>query len=127
MLYALYREPDLGSGVRGFLSSYEKEEMSVAELCRVWNLPPTGYWWINRYNETGQEGLVDRSRRSHSCCTASSLSLAPDTIIPPPVTPLLDWFLGGVFTLSSTLSRWWQILTCLKGRFSCTATSGRLI
>jgi hypothetical protein len=32
---------------------------------------PTGYRWINRYNETGPEGLVDHSRRPHSCSHAT--------------------------------------------------------
>ena len=55
-----------------FLSSYQKEEMSVADLCREYGISrPTGYRWINRYNETGPEGLVDRSRRPHSCSHAT--------------------------------------------------------
>ena len=54
-----------------FLSSYQKEEMSVADLCREYGISrPTGYRWINRYNETGPEGLVDRSRRPHGCSHA---------------------------------------------------------
>ncbi len=55
-----------------FLSSYQKEEMSVADLCREYGISrPTGYRWINRYNETGPEGLVDRSRRPHGCSHAT--------------------------------------------------------
>jgi transposase len=39
-----------------FLSSYQKEEMSVADLCREYGISrPTGYRWINRYNETGRK------------------------------------------------------------------------
>ncbi len=58
-----------------FLSSYQKEEISVADLCREYGISrPTGYRWINRYNEAGPEGLVDRSRRPHSC---SHATLAP--------------------------------------------------
>jgi transposase len=50
-----------------FLASYQKEEMSVADLCRAYGISrPTAYRWINRYNETGPEGLVDRSRRPHT-------------------------------------------------------------
>ena len=46
-----------------FFSSYQKEEMSVADLCRAYGISrPTAYRWINRYNETGPEGLVDRSQ-----------------------------------------------------------------
>jgi transposase len=55
-----------------FLSSYQKEEMSVADLCREYGISrPTGYRWINRYEETGPEGLVDRSRRPHTCSHAT--------------------------------------------------------
>jgi transposase len=55
-----------------FLSSYQKEEMSVADLCRAFGISrPTAYRWINRYNETGPEGLVDRSRRPHTCSHAT--------------------------------------------------------
>jgi Helix-turn-helix domain len=44
-----------------FLSSYQKEEMSVADPCRAYGISrPTAYRSINRYNETGPEGLVDR-------------------------------------------------------------------
>jgi transposase len=71
----------LGGGVSGvlnprqrlqFLSSYQKEEMSVADLCRAYGISrPTAYRWINRFNETGPEGLVDRSRRPHTCSHAT--------------------------------------------------------
>ena len=55
-----------------FLSSYQKEEMSVADLCRQYGVSrPTGYRWINRYKEVGPEGLVDRSRRPKGCSHAT--------------------------------------------------------
>jgi hypothetical protein len=55
-----------------FLSSYQEEEMSVADLCREYEISrPTGCCWINRYNDTGPEGLVDRSRRPHGCSHAT--------------------------------------------------------
>jgi transposase len=55
-----------------FLSSYQKEEMSVADPCPEYGISrPTAYRWINRYNETGPEGLVDRSRRPHTCSHAT--------------------------------------------------------
>jgi transposase len=59
-----------------FLSSYQKEEMSVADLCREYGISrPTGYPWINRYNETGPERLVDRSRRRHGFSHATQESI----------------------------------------------------
>nr|WP_260473135.1 helix-turn-helix domain-containing protein [Edaphobacter aggregans] len=46
--------------------------MSIADLCREYGISrPTGYRWINRYKETGPEGLVDRSRRPHGCSHAT--------------------------------------------------------
>src|SRR6202790_4099980 len=55
-----------------FLSSYQKEKILVGDLCRADGISrPTAYRWINRYNETGPEGLVDRSRRPHTCSHAT--------------------------------------------------------
>jgi transposase len=60
------------SAARKIGSSYQKEEMSVADLCRAYGISrPTAYRWINRYNEAGPEGLVDRSRRPHTCSHAT--------------------------------------------------------
>jgi transposase len=59
-----------------FLSSYQKEEMSVSELCREFGVSrPTGYRWINRYKESGPEGLLNLSSKPHSCSHA-----IPETI-----------------------------------------------
>jgi transposase len=59
-----------------FLSSYQKEEMSVSELCRKFGVSrPTGYRWINRYKESGPEGLLNLSSKPHSCSHAT-----PETI-----------------------------------------------
>ena len=59
-----------------FLSSYQKEEMSVSELCREFGVSrPTGYRWINRYKENGPEGLLNLSSKPHGCSHAT-----PETI-----------------------------------------------
>ena len=60
-----------------FLSSYQKEEMSVSDLCHEFGVSrPTGYRWINRYKEVGPEGLLDLSRRPHSCSHATPEAIA---------------------------------------------------
>jgi transposase len=42
-----------------FLSSYQKEEMSLTDLCHEYGISrPTAYKWIKRYNEVGPEGSV---------------------------------------------------------------------
>ena len=47
--------------------------MSLSELCREFGVSrPTGYRWINRYKEAGPEGLLNLSRRPHSCSHAIS-------------------------------------------------------
>jgi transposase InsO family protein len=59
-----------------FLSSYQKEEMSLTDLCHEYGISrPTAYKWIKRYNEVGPEGLLDLSRRPHGCSHATSLKL----------------------------------------------------
>ena len=56
-----------------FLSNYQKEEMSLSDLCREFGVSrPTGYRWINRYKEVGPEGLLDLSRKPHGCSHATS-------------------------------------------------------
>ena len=50
-----------------FLSSYQKEEMSVTDLCHEYGISrPTAYKWIKRYDEVGPEGLLDLARTPHS-------------------------------------------------------------
>ena len=56
-----------------FLSSYQKEELSLSDLCREFGVSrPTGYRWINRYKEAGPEGLLDLSCKPHGCSHATS-------------------------------------------------------
>jgi len=50
-----------------FLSSYQKEEMSVTDLCHEYGISrPTAYKWIKRYDEVGPEGLLHLARTQHS-------------------------------------------------------------
>lgn len=59
-----------------FLSSYQKEEMSVTDLCHEYGISrPTAYKWIKRYNEVGPEGLLDISRRPHGCSHATTMEI----------------------------------------------------
>ena len=51
-----------------FVADYRREFFSFAELCRRFGISrKTGYKWIARYEESGPQGLGDRSRRPHSC------------------------------------------------------------
>src|SRR5260370_41082405 len=72
MRYALERESDRGQRLQ-FLSSYQKEEMSVSDLCREFGVSrQTGYRWINRYKEVGPEGLLNRSSKPNGCSHATT-------------------------------------------------------
>jgi hypothetical protein len=75
MRYALERESYRGS-TSAIPVEYQKEEMSVSELCREFGVSrPTGYRWINRYKESGPEGLLNLSSKPHGCSHAT-----PETI-----------------------------------------------
>jgi len=59
-----------------FLSSYQKEEMSVTDLCHEYGISrPTAYKWIKRYDEVGPEGLLDLTRTPHSSPYATSAGI----------------------------------------------------
>lgn len=46
-----------------FVRDYEREEMTMAELCRFYGIArKTGYEMVQRWQEHGAEGLKDRSR-----------------------------------------------------------------
>src|SRR3954465_472361 len=41
-----------------------QKEANVRQLCRRYQISPaTAYKWIRRYQESGEEGLAERSRR----------------------------------------------------------------
>ena len=86
-----------------FLLSYPKEEMSVTDLWRAYGISrPTAYRWINRCNEKGPEGLVDRSRRPHSYSYA--------TLEPIQITDNGAPFAGtGLLGLSKLSLRWMKL------------------
>jgi transposase len=64
-----------------FLSSYQKEEMSLTDLCHEYGISrPTAYKWIKRYNEVGPEGLLDMSRRPHGCSHATPEELVNEVL-----------------------------------------------
>jgi transposase-like protein len=57
MLYALEEIRIMDQRLQ-FLSSYQKEEMSVADLCRAHGISrPTAYRWIDRYNDIDTAGV----------------------------------------------------------------------
>ena len=50
-----------------FIAEYLKGYFSFHELCLQFSISrKTGYKWVERYEQEGPEGLVDRSRRPHS-------------------------------------------------------------
>lgn len=70
-VYALESESDHGPTSAVFVELLEGGDVCSGPVSSVWISRPTAYRWINRYNETGLERLVDRSRRPHSCSHAT--------------------------------------------------------
>lgn len=52
---------------KDFVKEWEKGEEGLAELCRRYSISRvTGYKWVARYQEEGEEGLRERSRAPHA-------------------------------------------------------------
>jgi transposase InsO family protein len=48
---------------KAFLLGYKRGEVSFSALCRQYNISrPTGYKWLERFQEEGESGLHDQSR-----------------------------------------------------------------
>lgn len=55
-----------------FLSDYQRGVAPMTELCARYAISrKTGYKWLGRYTDDGPTGLLERSRRPHSCPHAS--------------------------------------------------------
>jgi transposase InsO family protein len=53
---------------RAFVGDYESGQWSMTELCQRYGISrPTGYLWLDRHEEKGEEGLLDRARAPASC------------------------------------------------------------
>jgi putative transposase len=51
-----------------FIGEYLRGYFPFKELCLQFGISrKTGYKWVDRYEQTGPEGLVNRSRRPHTC------------------------------------------------------------
>lgn len=62
---------------RDFVALAVAPEANIAELCRRFNISrKTGYKWIKRFKEEGDEGLADRSRRPHNSPKETSKDVA---------------------------------------------------
>lgn len=65
----------------GFVCEVDRGERTVSELCRVFGISrKTGYKWLQRYRESGQAGLEERSRAPHSHPNAMSAESAAQII-----------------------------------------------
>ena len=48
---------------KAFMLAYERGEVSFSALCRQFNISrPTGYKWLERFQQQGEAGLHDQSR-----------------------------------------------------------------
>src|SRR5437867_517451 len=49
-----------------FVQMASCEQANIRQLCRHFNISaPTAYKWLHRFQESGQQSLLDRSRRPH--------------------------------------------------------------
>ncbi len=68
-----WKEVSLMSQRRDFVALASSENANLRELCRRFKISPTtGYKWLNRYQDTGESGLQDRSRRPHHSPTKTA-------------------------------------------------------
>lgn len=59
-----------------FVNFAQQADCNISELCARFNISrKTGYKWLNRFREAGDDALIDRSRRPHSspCKTPTSI------------------------------------------------------
>jgi transposase InsO family protein len=62
-----WREVDTMTLRREFVMLAQREDCNISELCEFFGISrKTGYKWLNRFDEYGDAGLIDRSRRPHS-------------------------------------------------------------
>ena len=53
---------------QAFVHDYESGQWSMTELCQRYGVSrPTGYLWLDRYQENGEADLVERSRAPTVC------------------------------------------------------------
>lgn len=63
-----WRSQSVEEGRARFVLEAQKSILTHAALCRKYGISrPTGYKWLERYEEDRLDGLKDRSHRPHSC------------------------------------------------------------
>ena len=51
-----------------FVSDHQRSVGTMVELCARYGISrKTGYKWLGRYADDGPHGLLEQSRRPHSC------------------------------------------------------------
>ena len=71
-----WKEVSLMCERASFIAACQRGEDSMAELCRWYGISrKTGYKWLKRFEEEGDDGLVERSRTPHRQANRVSLWL----------------------------------------------------
>lgn len=56
-----------------FIADYQSGNFSITDLCRTYGISrPTAYLWIDRFNQYGLDGLIDKKSIPFSCPHATS-------------------------------------------------------
>lgn len=62
-----WKEIKVGEQRKLFIQDFQTNNYNISELCRIYGISrPTAYLWINRFEEEGQSGLVDRISTPHN-------------------------------------------------------------
>ena len=70
-----WSETDKVDQRKRFVRDYSRRYWSMTELCERYGVSrTTGYKWVERFEEEGRSGLVDRSRRPKSSVKSGLLS-----------------------------------------------------
>lgn len=71
-----WKAKDTMSLRREFVELAVRPGANIRQLCRRFSISPaTGYKWLARWSEHGETGLIDRSRRPHTCPTRTEPAL----------------------------------------------------
>jgi putative transposase len=84
-----------------FIRDYLTENFSISVLCRIYEISrPTAYLWIQRYENEGEEGLIDRKSTPHNQPRAT-----PSDIVEEILNLKFTWSKWGPKKIAAYLNR----------------------
>jgi hypothetical protein len=69
---------------RAFVHDYESGQWSMTELCQRFGITrPTGYLWVARYEEEGEDGLVPKQAKIDEFAAHEKVAKATISVLAP--------------------------------------------